>query len=333
MIELPKISEVSIDFSTICQLRCVECSTSKGITHNGIVGRGQLPYDDFVTFIDNNPEIKRMEMSNWGEIFLNKDITRIIKYAFEKGITLYCGNGTNFNDVEEETLEALVKYRVEYLNLSIDGATQETYEKYRVRGNLSKVFHNIERLNFYKEKYKSDFPKLSWQFVIFGHNEHELPLVKELCKKYNMAFNPKLNYSSFSPVINRDFVRKESGLGVADRQEYKEMHKHEYKAPCYHCFASPQINWNGDILGCSVNKWKTLGNVKTMSVVEWTESESFKSLVSVLFNGKECPENLPCYHCPNYQNKKGLPLTLEEMSEYMNYVAPALRNKNKDGTE
>lgn len=40
-----------------------------------------------------------------------------------------------------------------------------------------------------------------------------------------MAFNPKLNYSTFSPVIDKEFVRKESGLGVADRQEYKELHK------------------------------------------------------------------------------------------------------------
>ena len=48
MICLPIIEEVSIDLSTICQLRCVECSTSKGITHNGIVGKGQFHYDDFV---------------------------------------------------------------------------------------------------------------------------------------------------------------------------------------------------------------------------------------------------------------------------------------------
>ena len=325
MIELPKISEVSIDFSTICQLRCVECSTSKGITHNGIVGRGQLSYDAFVSFIERNPQITRMEMSNWGEIFLNKDIALIIKYAYEHGVTLYCGNGTNFNDVDEETLEALVKYRVEYLNLSIDGATQETYEKYRVRGNLAKVLHNIERLNFYKKKHNSEYPKLSWQFVIFGHNEHELPMVKELCKQFNMAFNPKLNYSTFSPVINKDFVRKESGLGVADRQEYKEMHKQEYKAPCYHCFSSPQINWDGKILGCSVNKWKCIGNVNEETIEDWQNSETYKELIEVLFEGKDCPEYLPCFHCPNLKKVQEQPLTLEGYKKYMDYVAPALK--------
>ena len=325
MICLPIIEEVSIDMSTICQLRCVECSTSKGITHNGIVGKGQFHYDDFVRFVSNNPQIKRIEMSNWGEIFLNKDIAEIIKFAYENGVTLYCGNGTNFNDVDDIVLEYLVKYKVEYLNISIDGASQETYSQYRIRGNLEKVLSNIERLNYYKELYNSEYPKLSWQFIIFGHNEHELPTVKELCKKYKMAFNPKLNYSNFSPVKNKEFVRKESGLGVADRAEYKEMHKKEYKAPCYHCFVSPQINWNGDILGCSVNKWGIFGNVNSLSINEWKESPIFNKLVSVLFERDECPIDFPCSHCPNYIRIKNEPLSVDGLNEYIKYIPVALR--------
>lgn len=325
MINIPKIHEVSIDLSTICQLRCVECSTSKGITHNGIVGRGQLKFKDFVLFIENNPQIKRMEMSNWGEIFLNPDIADIIKYAHEHGVKLYCGNGTNFNKVDEQVLEYLVKFEVEFLNLSIDGASQETYEKYRVNGNFDQVIKNIERLNYYKNLYNSQYPMLSWQFIIFGHNEHELPKVKELCKKYNMAFNPKLNYSDFSPVIDKEFVRRESGLGVADRKEYKELYNKEYKAPCYHCFDSPQINWNGDILGCSVNKWKTFGNVFETSISEWESSNIYKELVEVLFEGRQCQEHLPCFYCPNYKMIKENPLTREGLEKYTAYVPPALR--------
>ena len=112
MINLPIIEEVSIDLSTICQLRCVECSTSKGITHNGVVGKGQFSYENFIKFVNENPQIKKIEMSNWGEIFLNKEIAKIIKSAFEHNITLCCGNGTNFNTVSEEVLEYIVKYRV-----------------------------------------------------------------------------------------------------------------------------------------------------------------------------------------------------------------------------
>jgi MoaA/NifB/PqqE/SkfB family radical SAM enzyme len=330
--KISNITEASIDFSTICQLRCVECSTSKGITHKGIVGKGQLHLSDFCLFVDNNPQIRRIEMSNWGEIFLNPDMEEIFKYAFEHNVTLYCGNGTNFNNVEDNVLEALVKYKVEFLNLSIDGATQETYEQYRVGGNFKKVIHNIERLNFYKNAYSSAYPKLSWQFIIFGHNEHEIPQVKELCRKYNMVFNPKLNYSNFSPVRNKDYVRKESGLGVADRKEYKELFKKEYKAPCYHCFTSPQINWNGDILGCSVNKWSIMGNAFKTSINDWEKSDYYKNLVEVLFYGKECTSVLPCYFCPNYEKIKDNHLSSKGLQEYIDYVPPALKDKNNDNT-
>lgn len=151
MTELPKIKEASIDFSTVCQLHCVECSTSKGITHSGIVGKGMLSLSDFIDFINANPQIKRIEMSNWGEIFLNKDIYSIMEYAYHNGVTLYCGNGTNFNYVSDDVLEGLVKFHVEYLNLSIDGASQETYSIYRRGGNFDKVIANIEQLNFYKK--------------------------------------------------------------------------------------------------------------------------------------------------------------------------------------
>lgn len=325
MANFPNITEASLDLSTICQLRCKECSTAKGITHNSIIGRGQMSFRFFKSFIDNNPQIKRIEMSNWGEIFLNKDIASIIKYAFEHNVVLYCGNGTNFNDVDEEVLEYLVKYKVEFLNLSIDGATQETYDQYRVNGNLSKVLANIERLNYYKKQYNSVYPKLSWQFIIFGHNEHEIPQIKDMCRQYDMAFNPKLNYSEFSPVRNKVFVRQESGLGVATRQEYKDLYYKEYKAPCYHCFVSPQVNWDGQILGCSINKWKALGNIVNEDLLTWQKSEKFKQLVSVLFEGKPCDDSLPCYFCPNYNGKKGIPLTEKGLQSYLDYVPQALK--------
>lgn len=332
MVLLPEITEASIDFSTICQLRCVECSTAKGITHSGIVGKGQLSFDNFRKFVSENPEINRIEMSNWGEIFLNKDICAIMSYAYEHGVTLYCGNGTNFNDVSEEVLEGLVKYQVEYLNISIDGASQETYSIYRCNGNFDKVIGNIKRLNFYKELYHSEYPKLSWQFIIFGHNEHELPRIKQLCEELGMAFNPKLNYSSFSPVINREFVRKESGLGVADREEYKQKHNTEYKVPCYHCFSSPQINWNGDILGCSVNKWRALGNVFVTPLSEWQQSPAYQSLVSLLFEGRPTDIDLPCKYCHNLNKIIQHPLTKEGLTKYNEYIAPALKSNYNDPT-
>ena len=76
MIKLPKITEASIDLSTICQLHCVECSTSKGITHAGIVGKGQLSFEDFSNFIDTETVListmfRKKHWKHWSNIELS----------------------------------------------------------------------------------------------------------------------------------------------------------------------------------------------------------------------------------------------------------------------
>ena len=74
---LPKIKEASIDLSTICQLRCIECSTSKGITHNGIVGKGQFSISQFVEFVNTKSDFafegdKIIERNKWTKLFGNE---------------------------------------------------------------------------------------------------------------------------------------------------------------------------------------------------------------------------------------------------------------------
>jgi MoaA/NifB/PqqE/SkfB family radical SAM enzyme len=314
-----QIIRISIDASTICQLHCPECSTTKGIIKTGIVGSGFLKYENYKTIIERNTSIKQIELSNWGEIFLNPEIESIIEYSFLKGIKLTAGNGTNFNKVDDSTLESLVKYKFGYLNISIDGATKVTYSKYRIGGNFEQVISNIRRLNYYKSKYKSQYPKLSWQFIIFGHNEHELPKIKELCRELNMVFNPKLNYSVFSPVVNKEFVRKESGLGVATREEFKEKHKKLYKRPCCQFWYSPQINWDGKLLGCCVNKWISLGNVFENGLSNCLISNLYKRTISVL-EGKDLISNdLPCFHCATFKHVQEIPISEHELREYASY--------------
>ena len=219
----------------------------------------------------------------------------------------------------------MVKYKVRCLNLSIDGACQETYSIYRRNGSFNKVIENIEKLNSLKKQYNSDYPKLSWQFILFGHNEHEIHEVKEMCKRLGMVFNPRMNHSSFSPIKDPDLVKRETGLDYASREEYRIKHKTEYKHPCYQCIFSPQINWNGEVLGCCVNKWKGVGNIFNQNIAEIVHSNIYQYMLDVLFGEKEANSTIPCYHCPNYEKIRIQPLTLEGLKKYCDYVPIALR--------
>jgi MoaA/NifB/PqqE/SkfB family radical SAM enzyme len=314
---------ISIDASTICQLRCPECSTSKGLIKNGLIGSGFLSFQYFKHLIDNNPTIQEVELSNWGEIFLNPEILKIIKYGYESKIKLTAGNGVNFVSVDNEVLEALVEYKFGYLNISIDGASQETYCQYRIGGDFNRVINNITTVNSFKAKYKSEYPKLAWQFIIFGHNEHEILLVKDLCKEFNMVFNPRLNHSNFSPTRNKAFVRKESGLNVASRDEYKTMQKKSYKRPCCQLWYSPQINWDGKLLGCCVNKWISFGDVFKDGLDFCLESPLFQDTKLMLQGKIELNEMMPCYFCPTFQQINEQPITEDELKVYCSFIHPA----------
>ena len=57
---------------------------------------------------DINSNILSIELSNWGEIFLNPELKEIIKYAYSKKIGLFADNGVNFNNVSDEVLECLI---------------------------------------------------------------------------------------------------------------------------------------------------------------------------------------------------------------------------------
>ncbi len=208
--ELKNISHISIDICTRCQLKCISCSTSRGLIRDGYIKEGYMKFESFKQILEENPTIKDIELSNWGEIFLNPDLLKMLEYAYKNDITLYCANGSNFNYVKDSVLEGLVKYQFKYLNLSIDGATEDTYVQYRRNGHFQNVITNINKLNAYKKRYTSEYPKLSWQFIIFGHNEHEIPRVKQLCEELGMAFNPKMNHSEFSPIKDPEFIKKET---------------------------------------------------------------------------------------------------------------------------
>lgn len=216
---------ILLEASTVCQLRCVSCPTAQGNIKKDI-GSGFLKFNDFKRLVNANPWIQKIELSNFGEIFLNPDICKIIAYAYEKKIALHADNGANLNNMTNETIESLVKYHFNSITCSIDGVDNESYQKYRVRGNFDTVISNIKKINDYKEKYGLQYPQLLWQYIAFGHNEHLIDAARKIAKELNMNFYVKISYEDmydgkvFSPIKNRELIKKETGLDVGDRQEY-----------------------------------------------------------------------------------------------------------------
>ena len=294
--------KIGLDASTVCQLKCPSCSNA----HRRIaktLGSKMLKFEDFKKIVDSNPWIRSIELSNWGEIFLNRELLKIVKYAYEKKIVLNAINGVNLNTVREEMLEGLVKYQFNVITCSIDGASSETYQIYRKGGDFKTVMANIRKINEFKVKYRSALPKLRWQFVAFGHNEHEILRARQMAHKLGMEFYVRLAWDGFSPVRNKDLVRVLSGNGVGSREEYQEKFGKIYLSEtiCSQLWIQPQINCDGRVLGCCVNYWGDYGNAFQEDLIGILNNEKMNYARAMLLGKKEQREDIPCSQCDCYK--------------------------------
>ena len=302
--------QIRLDASTICQLKCRGCPTTSGQIAK-FLKSGFLKFDDFRKLLEDNPRIKLIELSNWGEALLNPQLLQILQYAYGKGVHLSLKNGANLNTVKPEVLEGLVKYQLRFITCSIDGASPGTYSVYRVRGHFNRVVRNIKRINEFKQKYNSPYPELSYQFVVFGHNEHEIQEARALAARLNMKFALKLNWDDlydtpFSPVRDHDLIARESGLGVANRAEFREKFGQAYlqKWICAEMWTSPQVNFDGRVAGCCVNHWDDYGNAFTDGLLKILNNERMRYARLMLLGKAQERADIACTTCKFYKAMK-----------------------------
>lgn len=309
-------AKIRLEASSFCQLKCPSCPTATGAI-NAVIGGGFLRREDFRSLLDSNPWLRGIELSNYGEVFLNPHLEDILAYAAEKNVAITISNGANLNQVREEVLEALVKYRVRTLRCSIDGASPETYVQYRVRGDFDRVIANVKRINDYKRQYRSRLPHLTWQFVVFGHNEHEIPVARKMAASLGMDFATKISWDSeISPIRDRAFVLAQTRSDAVTREEYQELHGSDYAgAICQQLWNNPQINWDGKLLGCCRNFWGDFGgNAFTQGLGECLNSEKLNYARAMLMGEKPARADIPCTTCDIY-------LGMEKRSQWIKPTA------------
>lgn len=292
-------NEVRLDVCSICQLNCKNCSGQDNNMRNG-VGVGYLKFKTFKKFINNNPKIKRIETSNNGEIFLNPDLKKIIKYAYLKKVYLTAYTGVNLNTVNEDMLESLVKYKFRAITIALDGASNKTYKIYRKGGNFNKVISNIKKINHYKKKYNSKYPILIWQFIPFSHNEKELPLVRKMAKDLGMGFKISLNaLEGYAPIQDKEFVKREGNIDILTR-DYNTLRKKNHLIRCLSLWTNPQINWDGRLFSCCIKSEMDFGNVFKDGLINCLKSERYKYTKKMLLGNAKPIEGIPCSNCRHY---------------------------------
>jgi MoaA/NifB/PqqE/SkfB family radical SAM enzyme len=321
--------QIRLEASSFCNLRCPVCPTTRGVIHHQAVGGGFLRFEDFRKLLYDNPGLKRIELSNWGEIFLNPALLSVLELAHERGVELIANNGVNLNKIRPEVLEGLVRYQFRSLVCSIDGASEETYSIYRVRGKFANVIDNIRKINELKQRYSSPFPVLQWKFIVFGHNEHEVPVAREMARELGMGFRTSLNSErNYSPVRDPEAVRAATDDAAATQGEYEVHHGHSYyQYSCRQLWDEPQINWDGKVLGCCINFWGDFGgNAFRDGLTASVNTEQIQYARAMLLGRVPPREDIPCTRCSEYKkmSKRGAWLETPRLRNWSRRYVPTI---------
>ena len=262
---MPKM--ISIDPTNHCDLKCPLCPTGLG---DKTVERGLMKLEQFKQVLDRlGTWLQSVNMYSWGEPLLNKSMVDMIRYSAQNhGIRTI--TSVHLNNLTDEQVIDLVTSGLDKLIVSVDGVTQEVYEKYRVGGHVEKVFANMKKLVAAKEKYNSSI-RIIWNFLVMKQNEHQIQQAEKIAREIGVEISfgkmrTNLKDDILSTVENN--IEKDSQW-IPENPEFNpyDLEKKTRKNPLKFCkrpWMETFINWNGDVFpcGCVVTESKySMGNV------------------------------------------------------------------------
>jgi MoaA/NifB/PqqE/SkfB family radical SAM enzyme len=172
-------SRLYIECTAACNISCFEacCAPETGITRTRQAG--MLDWDIFTRVVDEaGPSLVRIDFFNYGEAFLHKRAVEMCEYIKTKYPHIYLYTSTNGLALNEDKARRLVHSGIDEVTFSIDGASQETYARYRQRGKFDVAIANLHAMTEEKARAGRDVPHLNWRYILFNWNDHDEEMIR-----------------------------------------------------------------------------------------------------------------------------------------------------------
>jgi MoaA/NifB/PqqE/SkfB family radical SAM enzyme len=273
---LPTILQV--EPTTRCNLRCRICPVATGLDRPV----GDMGLSRFRQLMDELGEYLLLIMFwDWGEPFLNPEAYDMIRYARGKGVKVVCStNGHVFAD--RDHARRVVESGLDALVFSVDGITQESYQRYRRQGRLDTVLQGIRNVVEERRRTGSSVPLVNFRFIVMKHGEEEVPQVRAFAsslgvdvltlRKFHFVPGTDGGQGSLVPTqLAYQFPALPTETGQPLRVE---------RNPCKNLWNCPTIHWDGTVCSCFMdyNELRPLGSLEEQSFREIWYSEAYRRL-------------------------------------------------------
>jgi radical SAM protein with 4Fe4S-binding SPASM domain len=247
--------EVSIEVTRRCPLECLHCYNNLPMGDQA-ARAAELTFQEHVHLLDELVQAGCLWLLyTGGEIFARKDFLQIYTEAKKRGflITLFT-NGTMIN---ERIADYLAEYRPFAIEITLYGATRETYEALtQIPGSYDRCMKGIRLL------LERGLP-LKLKTVPTTINQHETFEMKRLSEeefgvefKFDSLVNPRIDCSQ-SPLAVRISPEKVVELDFSEpkrKEDYRRMAEEELSMPLSAEHTERQkYTCGGGVAGCAID--------------------------------------------------------------------------------
>ncbi len=252
-----------IENTNFCNGQCFMCPYPNMKRQKGTMNR-QL-YQKIINQAEKL-NIIYINLHNFGEPLIDKDFIWKVKYAKKHHISRISTN-TNGSLLTQSLSQKIISSGLDELYISLDAATQTTYQKIRIGLPYQKVIKNLKYLIKLKKKLKSDKPKIILDFLKFDLNHQET-------SKFIQKWSKQVDHVCISQIHDWANQKKlNTGMSFQNYVEFSHT-------PCRLPFTEMLINWDGTVSLCcqDIDGQVILGNLNQQSLTHIWQNKKYQNI-------------------------------------------------------
>lgn len=204
----------------------------------------------------------------------------MISACAAEGINTSCS--TNLVHKDKSILDSIITSNLAHLTVSIDGYTQDSYQHYRIGGDIETALTNLAYLQDMKKKMNRNSPVITWNFIANRFNQHEIGLARKRARELDVDFFlARMRPITWKEPFLSDSEKLkdlEEWLPGDDKLSFKNQLTSGRRRHCYFPWTSLQMDWNGGVIPCCslYGQQYYFGNLLNQSLDEVWNGEMYR---------------------------------------------------------
>ncbi len=276
---------LSVEPVTHCNLSCPECPVG---SHTLSRPSGEISFDLYRRILDETAgHLSHLILYFQGEPFLASRLYEMISYAKKR--KLYVSTSTNGHFLDDENTGRILAAGLDRMIISLDGVTQESYEKYRVGGDLDRVIQGVGELIRRRDEGHYGRPYVILQFLLFRHNLAEIPEMKKLAARLGADRLEFKTAQFYDLSAANSLIPDDPAFARYRREGDRYVLKYKLKNRCPRPWNTAVTTWDGKVVPCCFDKNAeyVMGDLTKTSLREIWFSESFDRFRARILTSRE----------------------------------------------